>query len=564
MIEPLVDDSNCLNNSESTKSNHFSTEPTNSSNLFLVSDLNQSFKASNHVSEIENLKNQLANVKITLQFHDFKIKQMQTLKKSDELNETLSKLTTLKNEFVKWSLLTKFDGFSKVFQTNIVGLKIIWLMIFLLFTALTAALVIKNITDFCKFEMTSLIEVKIERPTNFPAVTICNNNPFTSNQSQSLMDMIALENYGITMTNMTYLQAFHFSSSINELTKMNVNSLNYSDIERENLADSPILYLFLFNKMDISENSIQYFRRYYSYLYGNCYQFNTGFNFSNSPVRLLKQTGEGREYGLQVIYGPLINKNEYISSYSDGLTVFIHNQSFLPLTASAIGVKTGEETNIALGRSFTYNSPQPYTECDDMSSFQSELYNLLKQTNYSYRQHDCFNLCLQRNIINACDCYWTRYIRMYGAQPCLNFTQLECILNVQNYFDQEKCISDCPLECDTVTYHYSLSSLTFPSQSIIDKFYSDTNTLNYVQSTYGVDLSTKELVKQFFQENYVALNVYYLNFGYTQITEIPKFTWIDLLSQIGGSLGMFLGFSLFHLIELVEILVVLLVVWFVK
>ena len=562
MIETLGEDLILFNISDSTKTYQNSNELRN---LSSVNGLNQSVHNGNHEQiEIEKLKVQLENVKSALKILDEDIRQIKLSEKSNEQNENLSKLTTLKNEFVEWSLLTKFDGFSKVFQTKVVAIKIIWLVIFLLFTGLTAALVIKNITGFCKFEVTSLIEVKIERPTNFPAITICNNNPFTSSQSQSLMDMIALENYGITMTNMTYDQAFQYSSSLNDLTKMYAKSLNYSDTERENLADSLPLYLFSFNKKNLSGSSNQYFRRYYSYLYGNCYQFNTGFNFSNSPVPLLKQTGEGKEYGLQVIYGPLVNKNEYMSSYSDGLAIFIHNQSLLPLTSSAIGVKTGEETNIALGRTFTYNSPKPYTECDDMSSFQSELYNLLMQTNFYYRQHECFNLCMQRNIINACGCYWTRYTRMYGAQPCLNLTQLECVLSEQNAFDEEKCISDCPLECDSLSYHYSLSSLTFPSQSILDKFYSDTNILNYVQSTYGVDLSTKELVKKFFQENYVALNVYYLNFEYTQITEIPTFTWIDLLSQIGGSLGMFLGFSLFHLIELVEILMVLCVVWLKK
>lgn len=44
---------------------------------------------------------------------------------------------------------------------------------------------------------------------------------------------------------------------------------------------------------------------------------------------------------------------------------------------------------------------------------------------------------------------------------------------------------------------------------------------------------------------------------YTEITQEPLFTFIDLLASIGGSTGLFLGGSLLSLLEVFEAIVTL-------
>ena len=61
-----------------------------------------------------------------------------------------------------------------------------------------------------------------------------------------------------------------------------------------------------------------------------------------------------------------------------------------------------------------------------------------------------------------------------------------------------------------------------------------------------------------FKSNVVFFNVYYPNLQYTQISESPKTGTIDLFTQIGGALGMFVSFSIFTLFELIEIVVLIL------
>ena len=501
-----------------------------------------------------------------IQKHKYEIETINKIleKANQEKCETTkeSKWQHIKKEIVEWSLLTKFDAYSKIYEEKNIWIKIIWILFFLLFTGVTIWLVAFNINGFLKYEVSSLIEIKTERPTVFPAVTVCNSNPFPSSQAQSLMDDISLEYFNMTFDNMTFNQAFSYAPNLTELTKMFVNSPLYNSTQRLELEAIPIIpSYFYFNNQNSKNKLGLYFRRYFLYDYGDCYQFNMGVGMiDTNTFQFLKQKGEGNDYGLTLQFGPYASSNKYMSSFYDGLIIFVHNQSHPPESTSPIKIEIGKFTSIGIERTFTHNEKYPYTECKDLSSFSSELYNLVLKSNYSYRQADCFNLCLQRSIINKCNCFYTRYTQMYNAQPCLNLTDLSCIQDVSNDFEQDECINQCPLECDSIKYSYSLSNLVFPSQSFYSKFYSDTSNLISTEINYNIDLSTIESYKKY----YLMLNVFYPYLEYTQITESPKFTWIDLLSQIGGSLGMFLGYSIFHFIEICEILLKVLFVLFGK
>ena len=102
---------------------------------------------------------------------------------------------------------------------------------------------------------------------------------------------------------------------------------------------------------------------------------------------------------------------------------------------------------------------------------------------------------------------------MRSTQTCLNLTQLDCIQRVSNAFEQDKCTSECPLECDSVKYEYSLSSMSFPSQSFYDKLKSDAEYLSLIESYFGVNLSSIENYKKYF----LMVNAYYPYLEYTEI-----------------------------------------------
>ena len=114
------------------------------------------------------------------------------------------------------------------------------------------------------------------------------------------------------------------------------------------------------------------FTTYFSYDFGNCYQFNAVFNSS-----IKKSFSEGIDYGLTLLMGPIVNNNKYLTSTSRGLVVFVQNQSFPLSDHDLINIETGKETNIGIKRVFTQNQPKPYSECVDLSEFSSDLYDFM-------------------------------------------------------------------------------------------------------------------------------------------------------------------------------------------
>jgi hypothetical protein len=66
------------------------------------------------------------------------------------------------------------------------------------------------------------------------------------------------------------------------------------------------------------------------------------------------------------------------------------------------------------------------------------------------------------------------------------------------------------------------------------------------------------------KKNILALNIYYSEFKYTEIAELEKTSLIDLICNIGGTLGLFLGASLLSLVEIFEALLAIVSVGFEK
>ena len=54
--------------------------------------------------------------------------------------------------------------------------------------------------------------------------------------------------------------------------------------------------------------------------------------------------------------------------------------------------------------------------------------------------------------------------------------------------------------------------------------------------------------------NYIGIYVYYKDLTYTLISEAPNSEIFDLISNIGGLVGVFLGISFLSFVELIEIL----------
>ena len=55
--------------------------------------------------------------------------------------------------------------------------------------------------------------------------------------------------------------------------------------------------------------------------------------------------------------------------------------------------------------------------------------------------------------------------------------------------------------------------------------------------------------------DYVSFGVYFDSLDYTLIDQMPKMNMLDLISNIGGNLGLFIGVSFLSFAEIIELII---------
>ncbi len=171
----------------------------------------------------------------------------------------------------------------------------------------------------------------------------------------------------------------------------------------------------------------------------------------------------------------------------------------------------------------------PYSECyKDVHTFDQNktITNFIKWHNETYKQTNCLVYCYDLNYINTNPCNCTNTSLGNVWSDCFDKhekkNQTGCTYqNKLSFFKEsvlEKCQSYCPLECDSVSY------------SVAEKSFS------------VVDTST-------------SLYIYYESLKYTLLSQVPKTEGFDLVSNIGGIFGSFIGMSFVSLFELGELII---------
>ena len=156
-------------------------------------------------------------------------------------------------------------------------------------------------------------------------------------------------------------------------------------------------------------------------------------------------------------------------------------------------------------------------------------------------------------LFKSCHCIYTLLPtfknftdKQIPVLPCLSGSEFKCLdfyffnMTSRNRIADE-CLAQCPLECDYTTYDWSMSTLDYPSVTFFDSIRNS--------SKFYRNVSLEK-----YKESHLVLNVYYPSVEYKEIVEIPKTNFLDLIANLGGVLGIFLGFSIFSLVEFAELI----------
>ncbi|RNA28344.1 acid-sensing ion channel 1 isoform X2 [Brachionus plicatilis] len=435
-------------------------------------------------------------------------------------------------------------GFSHMLKSDKRLLRIIWIAFTILSTGLCAFMINEKVMNFFKYEVTTKTRIINQYKANFPTITICNMNFFTSEFSINFSKKFIKQK--IVYNPFTIASEYFIrSEAINNVIHERYKDV-YGDSMNKLIADCQ------FELVSCNRSQIKFF---YHPNYGNCYQFNSGFDGHGEKMDLKNLTMIDRVAGLRLVLNLSTPNTLKLINPNIGGVVFIHNHTTYPLMVDGVTLAPKTETNIALSRTFFQLKEKPYSSCDiktsDPNYLDSNAYRLVHNQTYGYAQTLCVYQCIQNFLMDKCKCIYFMIPSFSNLNTCFNSTNIECFsryLNNSNDFllIYEKCFEECPLECSGMWFDKIVSFNHFSSSKYQELFE------NY-NGTEKIYLNRKESF-----DDIAIVNIYYRSLSYTQISENPTIEIVDLFSSVGGIGGLFLGISVLTLVEFVELLFIIL------
>ena len=109
-----------------------------------------------------------------------------------------------------------------------------------------------------------------------------------------------------------------------------------------------------------------------------------------------------------------------------------------------------------------------------------------------------------------------------------------------NFLDSRKSCPECLPECELVQYKIQLSNADYPNSRSTFKVLDHIE--KHLQNIgYSVDSSNKSICsnsrKEALLDNIVAVEISASPFATEVLTESSMYTWVDLISSIGGQTG---------------------------
>ena len=239
-----------------------------------------------------------------------------------------------------------------------------------------------------------------------------------------------------------------------------------------------------------------------------------------------------------------VNLDDFYASHTwgTGLKVIIHEPHNAPrMNEQSIAIQPGVEAYVSIEKHIVKRLPKPYSDVncvvnEDIVDFKYKSDYRLADT-YTFER--CMLDCLLYHSIQQCNCGFKKH----GSDACTLADYYFCIGPRQREY-YNKC--DCKKPCEQTTYNIQLTTLQLPTPFLMDL-------LNSHNFTY----KTGEEIRR----NVIALNVFYPSLYYTVTEQVEAFTLDELISNLGGQLGLFLGASLMTMVELVEALGIITCSW---
>lgn len=271
-------------------------------------------------------------------------------------------------------------------------------------------------------------------------------------------------------------------------------------------------------------------------------------NYTGIKNNFLQSEVSGPKMGIKFLLN--CEQSEYCTDFKDyegaGFKGFIHDQTDVSV------VQEMATLNFSPGYSYdVIIKPTVYQRrTEHLGKCLSQVKYAKNDLKGKYMNSACNLLCYFKYIWDKCNCLQSamssRQDIMAKILELSNITKLRICegsedlksVSLATYYfhnsESQKVCTHCLPQCTQTMYSQSVTQKSFPSKTMM-KF------LKY--------LTTDQTVQNNLRKNYILVNIYFESKNMPIVVESQAYTLLDLLNNIGGGLGLFLGMSLVSTFE---------------
>jgi len=290
----------------------------------------------------------------------------------------------------------------------------------------------------------------------------------------------------------------------------------------------------------------KFWSKFWHYKYGNCYVFNVGLTSSGSKSSILKSNKAGPSHGLNLEIN--IEQDQYLEHFTPeaGIKLDISSQGYMPFPLErGLSLPVGFASTIGL-RKMNLKREDPFNNhrChENTAPDKSNLYTKIFNVNYSSTA--CKESCLAKQQFSKCGCMEYRF--PVDKEPVCNITDktvISCLNKLQKMYrnNELNCSSSCPPPCRQEEFKVRTSYAVWPSENYEDYYQAE---LEKRGKFVWADVGS-------YRKNVLKVQVFYEELNVELITEERSYELADFASDIGGQLGLWIGFSVLTVAEFFE------------
>lgn len=422
-----------------------------------------------------------------------------------------------------------------------------WIATFVVMFGFMSYFILMELLQYLSFPTHITVEIIPQRDMRFPAVTICNANPYRKDRMNEALNNYTREKH-INRTGLSY-EELAFPMLVDMFNRNESDDLIILGFQ---LSD--MLLECSYSGIDCSSNFVHSL----SPVFGNCFTFN--WKVANNTLFTLANLGSKFTLyeGLSMTFYVPTHLTFPISDFENGLVLFLHDNNELPFIAkNSVRLRPGLSHTITYRKSETIFLQKPYTNCTSAVGYNlRHIYEVIfdpkAARQVAYSEALCYELCEQAYIFSTCSCilpipFLMRYVfsldhnHLVIANSCIPYTSDEkCALNARqqialNLSLMSTWCSRCVPQCKHTHYALDASALAAPTAQQKARW---ADILQSNKSNIPLPNDFASNYSAYMDANYLRVTVLCGSPYVTVHRQQAKLTFIDTFSGIGGHTGL--------------------------